>query len=513
MSLARLIPLAFTAAVFCVAAPIAAQEAAQDATQDEYVEPHPSEDRFFTTILTDDDRGDYESLSDERRVEWRARYWASVDPTPTTDENQREMQHQARIVGAIRLFRNQSGQFVFDDRARAYIRFGAPELRKELVGEVVVHEGVVTPREFWLYDDMILWFEDRWINGYYESGIRDIRSLIGLRDQGLREDTGWKADQQLLFEEEFDQFLTVENIEVDPVRARQMTEDGLHRWEETPEINDYNYEGGEEFRFVFDVTHLAGTEGRTDMLLGFLIPLDKVEFTVEGGVESGRIQRRAALFDSEYRMIDRNVENLMHATDPLEQRSRWIVTCDSFSVEPGPYNLALRVVDPASRNHGIMKTRVEAPDFAGDAIRVSDILFSASITRDTRGGGAYVRGDYRIVPRPFRVFSPGEDVEVYFEIYHIVTGEGGRGLYEVEYTLFGTKAERFVSFFGGSSEGKLEQGIGQTFRTQSRGTTANRRISLDTSDVPDDRYTLIIDVRDLASGAVDQAKAQFIVKR
>ncbi len=83
----------------------------------------------------------------------------------------------------------------------------------------------------------------------------------------------------------------------------------------------------------------------------------------------------------------------------------------------------------------------------------------------------------------------------------------------MEYTLFGTKAARFVSFFGGSSEGKLEQGVGQTFRTQSSGPTAARHISLSTGDLPDDRYTLTIDVTDRAKNATDRATAQFVVRR
>ncbi|MFH1681033.1 MAG: GWxTD domain-containing protein, partial [Candidatus Eisenbacteria bacterium] len=115
----------------------------------EYREPNPSEERFFTVILTDEDRAAYESLPPEERAAWKRRYWASVDPTPTTDENQRETEHQRRVVETIRLFRDKEDRFVFDDRARSTIRFGTPKRRELLVGEVVIHEGLRTPREFW----------------------------------------------------------------------------------------------------------------------------------------------------------------------------------------------------------------------------------------------------------------------------------------------------------------------------------------------------------------------------
>ncbi len=476
-------------------------------------EPHPGDECFFTVVLDEEDRGYFEALPESEKPRWRRRYWTSLDPTPTTDENQREMEHQRRVVEAIRTFRNKNDRFVFDDRARALIRFGAPERRVTLPGEVVIHEGIRPPREFWLYGDMILWFEDERLNGEYREGLKSVTSLIGARDQFLREDTGWMYDEQLLFEEGFDRFLTVNDIEIDPVLAERYVDDGMHRWEEVPEINEYDYAGGEEFRFFFDVSYLAGVGGRTDILIGFLVPLDKVEVGVEMGVERVNLQRRAALFDENRELVARKVGNLSHDADPAVGLSRWIVTCDSFSVAPAPYQLALRVLDPRSNNHGILTTDLVVPDFRDIRIRVSDIVFASDIERSDSGEGAYLRNGYRIVPRPIRIYAPGEDVKIYFEIYHITTGEGGRGLYEVEYTLFGTKTERFVGFFGGTSEGKLEQGIGQTFRTVGRGPTANRHISIDTSSLPDDRYTLIVDVTDLADGTTDQAKAQFVVKK
>ncbi|MFH1277501.1 MAG: GWxTD domain-containing protein [Candidatus Eisenbacteria bacterium] len=479
---------------------------------EEYVEPHPGEDRFFTVILSEDRRLEYESYPPEDRAEWRRRFWAAADPTPTTDENQREMEHQRRVVEAIRTFRNEDDRFVYDDRAKSYIRFGIPDRREILPGEVAIHTGMVPPREFWLYPDMILWFEDWRLRGEYVEGLDEKVSLIGGLDQNLREDTGWSVDDELLFEESFEQFLKVNDVEVDPTLARRFQEDGKHRWVKVPEINDYDYEGSETFRFFFDVTSFAGAGGKTDLLVGFLVPLEKTEWAVEEGRETAKIQRRSALLDENLNLVERHVENLVHASDPVGGRSSWIVTSDSFSVAPGFYNLALRVIDVRSQNHGIMETPVEAPDFGGDSVRVSDLLFAVSFDRETRAEGAYLRGGYRIVPRPIRIYAPGEDVNVYFEVYHITTGEGGKGLYEVEYTLFGTKAERFVSFFGGSSEGRLEQGISQTFRSQSDGSMAARRISLDTESLPEDRYTLIIRVKDLADGATDQAKAFFVVK-
>ncbi len=480
---------------------------------EEYAPPRPDDDRFFLVILDDGGRAAYEALAPEDRESWRRRYWASVDPTPTTDENQREMEHQRRVVEAMRLFRNKHDRFVFDDRARAYIRFGKPERRESLEGEVVIHRGLLAPREFWLYGDMILWFEDRRLNGTYEEGLTTTASGIGGADQNLREDTGWQVDEELEFEESFERFLEVRDIEVDPVLAKRYAEDGAHRWRRVVEVNEYEPEGKEEIRFIFDVSYLAGDAGRTDMLIGFLVSLDGVESRAEGGVETARLQRQSALYTPDYDLVDRKVADLSRARGGDPDDSGWIVTADSFRIDPGSYVLALRLVDPVSKNEGSFKAPVSVPSFAGDSIRISDIVFADDIGSEDRGQGGFARGTYRIVPRPIRVFGMDERVRIYFEVYNISTDADGRGRYEVEYTLFGTKAGRGASFFGGSHEGKLELGISEPYQTQSAGPTASRHITFDVSTLPDDRYTLTVDVTDLSNGSADRATAQFVVKR
>ena len=204
---------------------------------------------------------------------------------------------------------------------------------------------------------------------------------------------------------------------------------------------------------------------------------------------------------------------MTHSLDPIDGTAGWIVTCDSFRVAAGQYHAALRVIDLRSGNHGIMKTEISVPRLDGDEVRISDILFAASVTRDTRGEGAFLRGDYRIVPRPIRVFTPGEDVEFYFELYNLATGPGGKGLYEIEYALFGNKTQRFASLFQGSDEGKLERGVSQSFRIPHSGPPVRRHIYLDTSGLPEDRYSMTIGVVDLVNNTTDEKTVQFVVKR
>lgn len=478
-------------------------------------EPSPMEDRFFSAILDENDRLEYEAYPDDGKFDWRRRYWARRDPTPTTPENQAEVVHIRRVKEAIAKFRDDRGRFVWDDRAKCFIRFGEPKRVEKEPGGVVLHEGIVPPRELWIYDDMIVWFLDYNLRGFYETALDPSKtySSIGNVDGSLREDTGMMEDTDLLFEESFDRFLEVNDYELDPPRARQMAETGMHRWAELPQINNFDYEKGESFDFLFDVSSLAGEEGRTDLMVGFLVPVKKFDFHPVEGMECANIQRRIALFDSDYEMVDTSVANILHERDPMEGDNGWLVTTDSLPVAPGPYEMALRIVDTQNQNYGLMKTKVDARDFGGDEVRISDIVFATSVTRDARGSGAFVRRGFRIVPRPIRIYAPGEDINLYFEIYNLWNSENGKGLYEVKYILYGSKPQRFASFFGGSSEGKLESGIAQTFRAEARGTSSSRHISLDTRELPDDRYTILVEVTDLGDNTTDQVKGQFVVKR
>lgn len=496
--------------VFACAVPAARQE-----LKGEDIEPSPMEDRFFAVILNETDRLEYEAYPDDSKLDWRRRYWARHDPTPTTRENQAEVEHMQRVRKAIAKFRDNKNRFVWDERAQCWVRYGKPERIETVPGGVGLHEGVIPPRELWIYNDMIVWFLDYHLRGFYEVALQPDQkfSNIGSYDGRLREDSGMMEDTDLFFEESFERFLEVNDYELDPTRARQMTETGMHRWIDLPEINTFDYSEGETFDFLFDVSNLAGTDGRTDIMIGFLVPLHKFEFHPVEGIERATIQRRIALFNSEYEMVDTSVANILHDRDPIDGQAGWFVTTDSISIEPGPYEMALRVIDTRSQNHGLMKTSVGVRDFSGDELLISDLVFATAVTRDRRGDGAFLRGDFRIVPRPLRIYSPGEDVNLYFEIYNLWNSENGKGLYEVKYTLYGTRTQRFVSFFGGSSEGKLEPGIAQTFRAEARGTGASRHISLDTSDLPEDRYTLIVEVVDLGNQTGDQVKGQFVVKR
>ncbi len=483
--------------------------------QDEIILPRPDEDRFFRVILDDVGKKAYDATAPHDRLAFQRRYWAEHDPTPTTLENQAEVEHMRRVQKAIQRFKDRKGRFAWDDRAHFFIRFGEPLRIETFPGYVAVHEGVIGAKELWMYKDMLVWLQDVDMQGIYHVILDPDRKYSGIgKVDGGMSDFAKESDQLLAeLEDRFEMFVEANDLEIDPTQARQMSETGLHRFGETPTINVYDYEGAKEFGFIFDVASLAGANGKTDLLLGFLVPLTDVAFEPdESTFKVAKLQRRVSLKTPEFEEVVTKVANLEHRQDPLAPSGGWMVTAESLSVDPGGYTLAMRFIDVRTQNHGILKTAVEARYFASGRFAVSDLVFASSVTRDNRAGGAFLRGQYRIVPRPVRIYAPGEDVTVYFELYNLAQNSKGRGNYEVKYSLFGTKVQRFTSFFGGNNEGTLEPGTSQTFENETVGPTASRHISLDTMTLPNDRYTLIIEATDLKTGETDTIRGQFVVK-
>lgn len=442
-------------------------------------DPQPTEDRFFTVVLGDEERAEYEFIPAEKREEYRRIHWARLDPTPTTGINEREMEHQLRVVRAIRNNRDRFGLFVWDDRARAIIRFGEPASAREFIDEA----GPV-PREIWSYTDMALWFEDRGGDGSYEQGFA----------QGVPPEEAFRA------------------VSLDVQRGREPAIVGARRWADLPEMNDRGRPVGEEIPFVFDVTCFKGAAGGTDVVVGMMAPNGELVFEGEGRERNARIRRRIALRDSTFEIVAGSEEELVHTVNGDRVETGWLVTADSFAMGPAGYQLVLRLDDRLSGGRNILMTDLVVPRFDGPSIRVSDLTPALRVSTSFREPGLYERRGHRIVPRPARIFAAGEKVYVYFEVYNVTADRDGRYYYGVTYHLEGTEGERDFRFSGEGVRDRGGPGNGRTFGSVGRGPDSSRSIVIDTGDLPPDEYTLQVEVTDQTSRVTDRAEASFVIR-
>ncbi len=472
-------------------------------------DPRPTEDRFFAVVLGDVERAEYGFMPAEEREEYRRMHWARLDPTPTTGINEREMEHQLRVVRAIRNNRDRFGLFIWDDRARAIIRFGEPSSVRKFIDE-----GGPLPGEIWSYPDMVLWFEDRRGDDSYRQGFaRRGTGAPGIGEELEIRYLDTEARGIPPEKAEFNSRKAVEKafraISLDANRGRELALRGAHRWADLPELNDRGLPAGKEIPFLFDVTCFKGAGGGTDVVVGLMAPNGEFAFEGEGRERSARIRRRMALRDSTFEIVAGSEEELVHTVNGDRVETGWLVTADSFAVEPAKYQLVLRLDGRLSGGRNILMTDLVVPRFDGPSIRVSDLAPALRVSTSFREPGLYERRGHRIVPRPARTFTAGEEMHVYFEVYNVTADRDGRYYYSVTYRLEGTEGERGFSIFGGGGRDRGGPGTGQTFSSVGRGPDSGCSIVIDTRDLPPDDYTLQVEVTDQTSRVTDHAEASF----
>ncbi|HUV37205.1 MAG TPA: GWxTD domain-containing protein, partial [Patescibacteria group bacterium] len=101
------------------------------------------------------------------REEWIERFWLYLDPTPTTPENERRIEHEMRVA-TVRQHFAMGRDPGWDRRGEIFIRFGDPDSRT-IIDPDVSERGAAPPREQWYYGtfDMLVSFADITHNGEY----------------------------------------------------------------------------------------------------------------------------------------------------------------------------------------------------------------------------------------------------------------------------------------------------------------------------------------------------------
>ena len=89
----------------------------------------------FRLLLTENRRKTYDLITDTTaQAIWEARYWKSMDPTPTTPVNESYQEHLRRFAYAERHHSNLISPLYLDDRGKYYLKYGEPDDFSESIG-------------------------------------------------------------------------------------------------------------------------------------------------------------------------------------------------------------------------------------------------------------------------------------------------------------------------------------------------------------------------------------------
>lgn len=486
---------------------------------------------------------------DEERSEWIERFWLTNDPTPTTPQNEMRTEHLVRVGLAREYFpsRNWPG---WDRRGEVFIRYGPPDFRGKIWGEVTVRR-FYPPGELWYYrrHDMLVSFQQSGGADEYTYAINplgDAEKISPDLAEYLLYDTSEgvaaKIPQDLL---EFyaptkrdEVYRTLgdpvtegrylmskprelpENIDalMDPNLAAELPADisaVFHKekirevannfeavLEETPASYPFNFKR-EELPFFFGVDRFRGGESTNRVELQIEVPVsvaagESVEETYEA---------RAVVWDSKLNEVTRATRDIvLHASPGDAAWANLLPTQMVFSLENGYYRLAVSVRGAKSGRESSYRTSFSTEAF-GPELALSDIVFARRIA-PTEEASMFTRGALEVVPHAYRVYSRSFPVPLYFEIYNLALDPRGVATFKIEYRIIpqspGKKSilKRFA---------ETPPIVASEFESSAYDRHEPQYISVRTENLPKGPYEVLVTVTDNLSNQTAYRKGTFSI--
>jgi GWxTD domain-containing protein len=413
---------------------------------------------------------------DEERVRWLERFWRLSDPTPTTPQNEMRTEHLVR-VGLARQFFPSKRWPGWDKRGEVFIRYGVPDFRGKIWGEVTVR-GLHPPGELWYYrrHDMLVSFErsgrgDEYIYAVNALGDADKISpdLAEYLLYDTREGLAKKIPQDLLEfylssapDETFRRFgeperegaylqskprELPENIDaiMDPnlpyelprdisaafqkEKIRKVADNFEITLEDTPSSYPFNFDR-RELPFYFAVDQFRGGESTNRVEVQIEIPVS-VE---KGDTLEETYRAEVVLWDAkldEAARMEREI--VLHAAPGSAEWANLLPTQMAFPLSRGYYRMAVSVRGENSGRESVYRTSFSSEAF-GPGLALSDILFARKIAQ-AGSPSIFTRGPIEVIPHPYRAYSRSFALPLYFEIYNLKLDGRGVSSYRIQYRI------------------------------------------------------------------------------
>jgi len=469
-------------------------------------------------VLTDEQAGRYLAGAPGEREALMRAVWGALDPTPTTELNERKIEHFRRLTYARDRF-GIAEPPGWDKRGELLLRYGAPDQRREIPADVVEGLGLVPGKEVWVY----YWLgqayrlEDPHFQGNFQDAY-DLEGAGGLatsprdieqsrRDLEQREHIPQHQHLDLhreVAERDPEEELQLQKLETMLVR-------GQEAYREHPQAYLYDHGGG-RLDFVFDVLSFAAEDpGRSRVEVNFAYWANELGyFPSAAGGYAAVLGVEAVLKTEDYRPVIERRQRTEDHKDSLENlEGRIVVDQTELVADPGRYRLALSVRDSLSNDVGIFTTDVEVLDFPADALSISDIQLALDV-KGGQPGDPFLKGPFQVVPYPLGTFPRDRDVYLFFEVYGLTATPTGDVLYTVEF-LIRPRRTSSSSWFG-SSKGRVVPGVATAYEGTARAGVVREWIVLDPATFTADLYDVEIKVTDRADDRETARSVTFAVR-
>lgn len=414
----------------------------------------------ITLLLTPHQRSKLKHIGKTAKEEFVRRFWKELDPTPTTELNERVLEHWRRIGLSKALFTVaatgtpgwQTGP------GEALIRYGFPK-RREYGFSIDESRNLSLPTLTWHYVD-----ED----GDFE---------VAFVDYGL------SGEFQYF---EFSRFPTSFD----------------RRAYYSPSAYRHDY-GARVFQNLFaNAGFLRNSGVQEELYVG--VPMEQV---TKG--DWRRVPFEAVVFDSIWNERARVRTTLKEALTYAEPGIGGVIIRElGFGLAPGRYTVAVAVNDSVSGTLGITKQQIVVPSLPPRNLGVSDIELAYLIPEGRFEAG--VGKEEGILPNPSGTYVAPRPLRLYYEVYNLAKGRDGSYRFVTRYSILpvsrggGTFWGFIASLFGSG-----QQYIVNSFDRQVERPSSAERLSIDISALRDGNYTLVLEVQDLVSKRRVQVERAF----
>lgn len=460
-------------------------------------------------LLGDSAKIVYLSLSTpDERARWLDRFWISVDPTPTTDENEARDEHEQRVRKARELFR-MADPPGWDGRGEIFIRFGEPSFRVKIMGDVTTH-GLTTPSESWFYAalNMSVQFVDINLKGRYSYAtpqrLRKPPGPPGPRGPGQRGPfeppvPDYTADEDVRIMEAMTYpYLTAE---LEGMKARHADENFHICMDRYAALYSCDVEW-QPLPLSFDVSTFRGGDWRDRVEVSFEVPAGAPVPGPGGAAAGEEVELRVLVRDGNLAKVASGEDCVTipatgsPAADqaaPDSARAHVLVPGQIvLSLEPGRYEIGIEARGLSSNRRTAYRTKVDVPAYTSPP-SISDIQFASAI-EETEENVRFAKGGLQVVPHPLRAYRIPAPLLFYFEIYGLGTDEEGIASYRVEYEISPLEKRRW-----GPVLKDVPMTISSSFETSGYGNAQPQRLSIATDELWEGPFRLDVTVTDRRS--------------
>ncbi len=415
-------------------------------------------------LLSEEQKKEYAQLDEEKKTKFNERFWTSIDPDPSTEINERKLEHYSRIVYSDINFSVPSLKVrgCASDRGRMCIKFGEPDFRQyEMWDFVRIGETtkVIPSKWHWFYSN-----RGNSFSLTFENAFQNYNFVIPYEESSTS--------------------LTIASLSAI-----------------TPQIYDFDY-GGELLKCLYQVYQFEGEEGKTNLDVVYAIPNSELKFTSFGKFSQAIIDEKYIATNLDGQRIEGDITKKGFLVPTAQTANSNLLSTDlfSFNLPSGDYQLVWSLRDSSSKKIAVLKIPLEVDDFASDSLGLSSIILADKIEADSKGD--FVREGYSISPNFNHTFYAHQGLQLYYEVHNLKKDWEGKTYYRSECAVVSLKKGR-------RGETERTRIVSQSFERRGMNTDEVETFSLSFMDAEPGEYELVVRITDLNKRISKERRCEF----